>query len=142
MGVVVEVGVAELPEPDDGEGGKAERTGARRKPVEPIGEIDGVGGGRDQEQRPHHPADAPEIPARVVEARERQRRRHVRVLGHEKGEPDTDDQQAEHLRPLVEAQVASGHDLDPVVDQPHRTATDDRKHHEDAGARIDGAHEV
>ena len=103
MGVSVEVCVAELPEPDDREGGKAECSGTRGKPIESVGEIDGVGGGRDQEQRPHHPADAPEVPARVVEAGERQGCRHIRVPGHEECEPDTDDQQTEHLRSLVQA---------------------------------------
>ena len=134
MGVVVEVGVAELPEPDDGEGGKAERPAPAASPSSPSVRLTAlvvaVIKSNAHTIQPMRPRSHPGLSKRVNDS----------VVGTfvywvTKGEPDTDDQQAQHLRPLVEAQVASGHDLDPVVDQPHRTATDDRKHHEDAGAR-------
>ena len=39
---VIEPGVAELPVPDDGENGEAERGRTRRQAVEPVGEVHGV----------------------------------------------------------------------------------------------------
>src|SRR5690606_27644233 len=56
-----------------------------------------------------------------------------------RGEADGDDEQAAHLGPLGQAEVALVHDLDPVVERAHDRGAGDGQHDQDAGA---GEHET
>src|SRR5205807_5146880 len=110
-----------------------ERGGPRREAVHAVGDVHGVRGSEDDEDRPHGPEPRPEV--EVDETGERQVRGRVDVAQPKEREACRHRQQSGCLAPLPQPEVPALPHSQVVVDEPDGGQRDDQQHQRDPGAR-------
>ena len=122
----VHLGITERPVADDRERQESEEGRATRETVESVGDVDRVGGGPHHERGPHDPQPPRDLPARPIEARERDRFRDVGCRHQPPRDAARHGERDVALLLPEDAAVVALVDLDHVIEQAHT------RHHDDA----------